>query len=178
MVTASHLPADRNGMKFFTLKGGYTKPQIQRLVAIAKEHAGRWHDMGILPPTSGDGAVYCSKWVDYMPHYELGLKHAMLKEVHGEAKAHEHALNQTLKGLKIVLNAGSGSGGFFRRVLEDLGADVSASIHTTPDNFPIGYIPNPESEKMIEVCTVGRFIFLFIFLFLTLTLTLTLTMKI
>ena len=151
MVTASHLPADRNGMKFFTLKGGYTKAQIQRLVIIAKEHAERWHDMGILPPTSGDGAVYCSKWVDFMPHYELGLKHAMLKEVHGEAKTHEHALSQTLKGLKIVLNAGSGSGGFFRRVLEDLGADVSASVHTTPDSdFPNGYIPNPESDIMIE----------------------------
>jgi phosphomannomutase len=151
MVTASHLPADRNGMKFFTLKGGYTKMQIQRLVAIAKVHAGRWYDMGILPPTSGDGAVYCSRWVDFMPVYELRLKQQMVKEVHEEAKTDENALSQTLKDLKIVLNAGSGSGGFFRRVLEDLGADVSASIHTTPDsNFPNGYIPNPESDVMIE----------------------------
>jgi phosphomannomutase len=55
-----------------------------------------------------------------------------------------------LDGLKLLLNPGNGAGGFFKYVLEDLGADVSASIHLEPDGlFPNG-IPNPEDVKMLE----------------------------
>lgn len=148
MVTASHLPEDRNGFKFFTTRGGFTKHQIQTMVGIAREHVQRWYDMALLPPTSGPNAVFCSEWVNWMPHYELELKHALMREVHGDHE--KHALKHTLKGLKIVLNAGNGSGGFFERVLKDLGADVSASINTHPDGtFPNG-VPNPESSEMID----------------------------
>lgn len=53
--------------------------------------------------------------------------------------------------MKIVLNAGNGSGGFFNNVLKELGADVSASIWLEPDgDFPAGYVPNPESSHMID----------------------------
>ena len=156
MVTASHLPADRNGFKFFTPDGGFTNAQIQRLVTLASEHAQLWYDLGILPPTSGQGGVFCSEWVNFMPHYELNLKNAILDQVHPDEKGgkQEHrALKQTLQGLKIVLNAGNGSGGFFKKVLEDLGADVSGSIHCTPDaSFPNG-IPNPEVKRMIDETT-------------------------
>ena len=37
MVTASHLPADRNGLKFFTLQGGFSKAQIRTLIELANE---------------------------------------------------------------------------------------------------------------------------------------------
>jgi phosphomannomutase len=105
--------------------------------------------MGVIPPTSGPNAVFCSEWANWMPHYHLQLKHALMKQVHGDLK-NPGALKQTLKGLKIVLNAGNGSGGFFKQVLKDLGADVEASIHTQPDpNFPAG-VPNPENESMIQ----------------------------
>lgn len=63
MVTASHLPADRNGFKFFTKDGGFDKPMIKELVEYAKLEAQSWHDQGILPPTSGNDAVFCSEWV-------------------------------------------------------------------------------------------------------------------
>jgi phosphomannomutase len=63
MVTASHLPADRNGLKFFTKNGGFDKPDINELVEYAKLNAQSWHDQGILPPTSGPDAVFCSEWV-------------------------------------------------------------------------------------------------------------------
>ena len=80
-----------------------------------------------------------------MPHYALTLKNAILKEV-GTDKPDDRAL----AGLKIVLNAGNGSGGFFNNVLKDLGADVSASIHLEPDgSFPVD-VPNPESSGMIQ----------------------------
>lgn len=63
MVTASHLPVDRNGLKFFTPDGGFDKSDLLQLVEYAKEAAQSWHDQGILPPTSGKDAVFCSEWV-------------------------------------------------------------------------------------------------------------------
>lgn len=149
MVTASHLPGDRNGLKFFNLQGGFTKAQVSKLIDIAKQHAQVWYDMGAIPPTSGANGVFCSSWVDFMPQYQLNLKNALMKQVHGE-DATKVVPKQTLKGLKLVLNAGNGSGGFFQQVLEDLGADVTGSVHIKPDpSFPNG-IPNPENESMIQ----------------------------
>ena len=40
MITASHLPYNRNGFKFFTKEGGYEKKEITELLALAaEEHA-------------------------------------------------------------------------------------------------------------------------------------------
>lgn len=86
--------------------------------------------------------------VNYMPHYASTLKNAILDEV-GSDEAPEKAL----EGLRIVLNTGNGSGGFFHKVLEDLGADVSASIHVEPDGAFPAYIPNPESSQMVAETT-------------------------
>jgi phosphomannomutase len=83
-----------------------------------------------------------------MPHYASTLKNAILKEV-GSDEAPEKAL----AGLRIVLNSGNGSGGFFNKVLEELGADVSASIHVEPDGAFPAYIPNPESSQMVAETT-------------------------
>lgn len=81
--------------------------------------------------------------VDFMPHYAASLSAAIRKEVGSSS-------DKPLLGLKIVLNAGNGSGGFFHSVLEGLGADVSASIGVEPDGiFPNG-IPNPEKQQMID----------------------------
>lgn len=131
------------------MSGGFTKDQVQALIARAKQFAQRLYDMGMMPPSSGADAVFCSEWVDWMPHYERQLKKAVMKEVYGSQAAYS-TLEAPLCGLKIVLNSGHGSGGFFEGVLEDLGADVTASIHNKPDgSFPAG-IPNPESLPMIE----------------------------
>lgn len=151
MVTASHLPGDRNGMKFFTVQGGFEKPDIKTLVSLAQRRAAYWYDQATIPPTSGQGAVYCSEWVDYMPLYISSLKKALVREVVGENNhQYQEKPDAILKGLRLVLNAGNGSGGFFKTILEDLGADVSQSLNLEPDgNFP-GGIPNPESPSMVE----------------------------
>jgi phosphomannomutase len=148
MVTASHLPSDRNGFKFSTQQqGGFTKAQIQQLIQRAQDHAHIWFDLGILPPTTGSNGVFCSEQVHWMPAYERQLKRALRQQL-GFDDNEESKL--PLGGLKIVLNAGNGSGGFFRSVLQDLGADVDGSIHTTPNpEFPNG-IPNPEYDTMIQ----------------------------
>ena len=40
MITASHLPYNRNGFKFFTREGGYEKKDITELLTkAAEEHA-------------------------------------------------------------------------------------------------------------------------------------------
>lgn len=147
MATASHLPVDRNGFKLFTKNdGGFSKSDIARLVELAALQAQYWHDTGIIPPTSGAGAVFCTEWVDWMPHYAKTLTDAIVREV----GTNSHA---PLAGLKIVLNAGHGSGGFFNKVLQELGADMSASVHIEPNgDFPV-YIPNPESKNMVDETT-------------------------
>lgn len=153
MVTASHLPQDRNGLKFFTKSGGLTKRDIEVLAEKACSFAREWHDMGVVPPSSGNEGVYCSSWVDYMPTYESFLKSAICREIQPPSMAQPTSLEGTLPlaGLRIVLNAGNGSGYFFNEILHGLGADVSNSIHLTPDGtFPGIGAPNPEYGAMID----------------------------
>jgi len=153
MVTASHLPSDRNGFKFFSTDGGYTPSDISSLMEIAQEQLGQWQNLGILPSMMSNdddhNAVFADETVDFMPLYVESLREALYRECEdGDAS---HTNKRPLEGLKIVLNAGHGSGGFFAKsVLEELGADISGSLYLEPDfNFPRG-VPNPENEKMIE----------------------------
>jgi phosphomannomutase len=39
MLTASHMPYQNNGMKFFTAEGGLAKPDITEILAAAAEKA-------------------------------------------------------------------------------------------------------------------------------------------
>ena len=57
----------------------------------------------------------------------------------------------SLAGMKIVVDAGNGAGGFFAtEVLGRLGADVSDSQFLEPDgNFP-NHIPNPENKDAMK----------------------------
>ena len=50
MITASHLPFNRNGFKFFTKDGGYEKKDITELLALATEE----HDAESAPNTAAD----------------------------------------------------------------------------------------------------------------------------
>ena len=148
MTTASHLPVDRNGFKFFTKQnGGFTKHNVTQLLTLATQHAQHLYNQDIIPPTqSNDHTVLCSEVVDWMPHYAATLTNAIHRETHNTE-------TQPLAKLKIVLNTGNGSGGFFHKVLQDLGADMSASIHIIPDGAFPAYIPNPESNIMVQETT-------------------------
>ena len=63
MITASHLPEDRNGIKLFTSAGGFDKADIDDLISGAMTEARGWHDFGVLPASSGKEGVQCSEWV-------------------------------------------------------------------------------------------------------------------
>lgn len=163
MVTASHLPRDRNGLKFFrrarTLDArvgddSASAVSIADLGARAIQCATEWHSAGILPPASGKDSVMCSAWVDWMPYYAKELRQAIVDQVGHQScdktSANDQISQQPLRGLKIVLNAGNGSGAFFHKILQELGADTTGSLHLEYNGeFPNG-VPNPESPAMVS----------------------------
>ena len=138
MVTASHLPMERNGMKFFTaIAGGLEKADITAILASAEEAA--------FPIAAQRGQ--CGT-VDVMTPYVNGLKEKILSAL-GCAKD-----EKPFSGLKIVVDAGNGSGGFFaERLLEPLGADITGSRFLEPDGRFPNHQPNPENaEAMRSIC--------------------------
>jgi len=138
MLTASHLPFNRNGMKFFTAKGGFDKADVRELLHLAAEKR----------PESGLDEGHREK-LDFISEYSAFLVDIIRKEVNDP----DH--KQTpLQGLKIIVDAGNGAGGFFAaKVLEPLGADTSGSQFLIPDGRFPNHVPNPEDgEAMASIC--------------------------
>ena len=61
-----------------------------------------------------------------------------------------------LEGLKIIVDAGNGAGGFFvSEVLQPLGASTQGSLYLDPDGRFPNHIPNPEHpEALADLCEV------------------------
>ena len=138
MVTASHLPMERNGMKFFTaIAGGLEKADITAILASAEEAA--------FPIAAQRGQ--CGT-VDVMTPYVNGLKEKILSALGCEKD------EKPFSGLKIVVDAGNGAGGFFaERLLEPLGADITGSRFLEPDGRFPNHQPNPENaDAMRSIC--------------------------
>ena len=133
MITASHLPWYRNGMKFFISRGGLEKNEIKELTKIADEIASE----GI-----SDAGKTAEK-VSFMDTYTGYLRD---KIIAGAGKG-----DKPLTGLHIVVDAGNGAGGFFATdVLEKLGADTTGSQFLEPDGHFPNHIPNPENKEAAE----------------------------
>lgn len=129
MITASHLPYDRNGLKFFTPEGGLDGSDIDEILKIASE--GKF--------LSGEGS-YSEK--SYIDEYSQILVNNV-REACGDALP--------LKGKKIIVDAGNGAGGFFaEKVLIPLGADTEGSQFLEPDGYFPNHIPNPEDKDAID----------------------------
>ena len=102
MVTASHLPWNRNGLKFFTRQGGLENADIRELLAIAGEL-----------PAAGAGDTDRRFEADLMEAYSAHLRGIICQGI--------GAGEQPLAGIKIAVDAGNGAGGFFaRQVLQPL----------------------------------------------------------
>ena len=136
MVTASHLPWNRNGMKFFDKDGGLNKSDIETII----EHAEN------LDANSQAGGQQTKS--NLMEIYATHLR-TIIKE---GVKAADY--EQPLKGLHIVVDAGNGAGGFYAtEVLAKLGADTTGSQFLDPDGHFPNHIPNPEDAKaMASIC--------------------------
>ncbi|MBR2528892.1 MAG: phosphomannomutase/phosphoglucomutase [Blautia sp.] len=139
MITASHLPFNRNGLKFFTREGALEKADLTRILEDAWKNA----DACLAGTSAGEGgsvqkfdlvSVYCAHMRQY------------IKE---QVKAEDY--EQPLKGLHIVLDAGNGAAGFFTDgILKPLGADVSGSVFLDPDGTFPNHVPNPENPVAME----------------------------
>ena len=132
MITASHLPFNRNGFKYFSADGGLDKKDISRIIALGEAE--------LIPEAMTLGSV---TETDLIQVYSDYLKEKITREV-----AHPDHPARPLEGLKIVVDAGNGAGGFFAtRILEPLGADITGSQFLEPDgNFP-NHQPNPENKE-------------------------------
>lgn len=130
MITASHLPFNRNGFKFFTSGGGLEKGDIKEIL----EYAAGEEKTGLNP-----SKVECGEFMDT---YSKILADK-IRAATGEDKP--------LTGFKIVVDAGNGAGGFFvDKVLKPLGADTEGSLYLDPDGSFPNHIPNPENKEAME----------------------------
>jgi len=138
MLTASHLPFNRNGLKFFTAKGGLEKKDITDILALAASDEFA-KDSPIGKITEHDFiSIYAQQFVDKIR----------------TAVNHPDHYQQPLKGLKIIVDAGNGAGGFYAsQVLEPLGADITGSQFLDPDGTFPNHVPNPEDKvAMASIC--------------------------
>ncbi len=138
MLTASHLPFNRNGLKFFTSQGGLGKADISNILAIA--------EAGNLTTSNTKGTI--------VNHDFISIYAARLVETIRQGVNHPDNFEQPLTGLKIVVDVGNGAGGFYvDKVLKPLGADTTGSQFLEPDGMFPNHIPNPENkEAMTSIC--------------------------
>ncbi|MBQ9375541.1 MAG: phosphomannomutase/phosphoglucomutase [Ruminococcus sp.] len=128
-ITASHHPADRNGLKFFTRDGGLDSPDISNIIEIANQFT-----------LDGDknGSV---KKLDFMSDYAKILREIICSAL-GKTEA-----DKPLSQFHIVVDAGNGAGGFYASdVLQKLGANTDGSVYLEPDGMFPNHIPNPEDK--------------------------------
>ena len=130
MITASHLPFNRNGFKFFTPAGGLESANIKEILAYA---AG--DDATCMAP----GSLVQDSFIDTYSRI-LADK---IRAATGEEKP--------LEGFRIVVDAGNGAGGFYAdKVLKPLGANTDGSRYLDPDGSFPNHIPNPEDKEAME----------------------------
>ena len=148
MITASHLPFNRNGLKFFTKEGGLEKAEIRAILDRAAELAeqyGAEDAQEILRadrlPDGGNGAEAFSLVSLYAEH----MRQLIIDGVNAEDRTHP------LAGLHIAVDAGNGAAGFFATdILAPLGADISGSAFLDPDGHFPNHVPNPENPAAID----------------------------
>ena len=130
MITASHLPFNRNGFKFFTAQGGLESADIKEILA----YAGGDETTG-LPA----GTLVCGEFMDAY----AGILANKIREAAGEERP--------LEGFRVVVDAGNGAGGFYvDKVLKPLGANTEGSRYLEPDGSFPNHIPNPENKEAME----------------------------
>lgn len=132
MITASHLPAEYNGLKFFTKTGGLEHENITAILDHAYE--------GAALPESSVGKVVSKKLLeDYAADLREKIRSGLPESINKD---------KPLKGRHIIVDAGNGAGGFFAdQVLEPLGADTSGSQFLDPNGKFPNHVPNPDNKE-------------------------------
>ena len=141
MITASHLPYNRNGIKFFDDDGGLEHEDITAILEIASK----------LPEDYVANTVI-SAAVGKVPKFDLlGLYGDYLRGKIADALTGLGKGDKPLSGLHIVVDSGNGASGFFvDKILQPLGADTTGSQFLEPDGMFPNHIPNPENKQAME----------------------------
>ena len=130
MITASHLPMEYNGLKFFTEKGGLEHDDIEAILSLAEKEVASSVEEPSQKTEKDLLSVYAA---------DLVSKIRAALNVDSEAKP--------LSNRKILVDAGNGAGGFFaEKVLNVLGADTSGSQFLDPDGTFPNHEPNPDNK--------------------------------
>ncbi len=131
MITASHHPWDKNGLKFFTSEGGLEGKDVETLLRVAQD----------LRPGDSEpsGSVHSA---EFLPVYQQQLADRIRNGLGTEA-------DKPLAGLHVVVDAGNGAGGFYADMLQSLGANTAGSQFLDPDGIFPNHIPNPENAQAI-----------------------------
>ncbi len=130
MITASHLPFNRNGMKFFSQNGGLESNDVKEILSWAASYRFNEGKTGIRTDAP------------YLDTYAASLVEKVRLATGEDAP---------LAGKKIIVDAGNGAGGFFAdKVLAVLGADTEGSQFLEPDGTFPNHIPNPENKAAMQ----------------------------
>ena len=133
MITASHLPFNRNGFKFFTAEGGLESSDIKEILALACGEDSTGFEPGSISSS------------EFMDTYAAILANK-IRSATGEEKP--------LEGFHVVVDAGNGAGGFYAdKVLKPLGANTEGSRFLEPDGSFPNHIPNPEDKEAMRSIT-------------------------
>ena len=133
-ITASHHPFNRNGLKFFVKDGALNSQDIEKILEYAQNES--------FPEKTQPGKY---EKVDYMKQYAKHLREIICSGINSQNN------DKPLEGLKIVVDAGNGVGGFYAYdVLKPLGADITGSKFLDPDGMFPNHIPNPENKEAME----------------------------
>ena len=132
MITASHHPWNKNGLKFFTRKGGLEGAQVLDLLNRASTFD--------LSQYSVSGKLVREP---FLPVYTAQLA-SRIRSGLGSGSG------LPLEGLHVVVDAGNGAGGFYADMLKSLGARTDGSQFLEPDGHFPNHIPNPENREAME----------------------------
>ena len=138
MITASHLPFNRNGIKFFDKDGGLEHEDITDVLTIASEVPESNIEMATNKAASAEVGTF-----NLLDVYAEYLKNKIKDGINNG--------DTPLKGLHIVVDSGNGASGFFvDKILKPLGADTTGSQFLEPDGMFPNHIPNPENKQAME----------------------------
>jgi len=132
MITASHHPWNKNGMKFFTNKGGLEGKEVGGLLTQAQTLK--------MENLQGNGLI---KKTPFLPVYMNQLADRIRKGLQTTSE-------KPLEGLQVAVDAGNGAGGFYARLMEQLGASTKGSQFLDPDGYFPNHIPNPENPDAMK----------------------------
>lgn len=131
MITASHHPADRNGFKFFMPGGGINAKELGQILALMDEE---------IEPSLRYGTV---ERYPYLDDYTARLMEMVREKL-------DDPVSRPLLGLHVIVDAGNGAGGFYAKMLEELGAWTEGSQFLDPDGHFPNHAPNPEDGAAID----------------------------